>query len=319
MLSLFRKNSVIKYLYYHIPLISTIVTNRQYEYYKNLESSNYLHELSVWYNLQTGRELNLENPKTFDEKIQWMKLYDSTPLKTQLTDKYLVRDYVTEKIGKQYLISLLGVWDTFDEIDFEGLPNQFVLKANHGSGWNIIVRNKSAFNKKDAKKKFDKWMKTNYAFQAGLELQYKNIQPKIIAEEYLENEGGNLFDYKVHCFGGRAEYIQYIGDRATHTTREGWFDRDWNLMPFTLTYPKYSHKIPCPKNYNNLLEVAEILSSPFSYVRVDFYVLNDGQFKFGEMTFTPASGGDRFTPEEYNLLLGELIPLNKSKDGGNYL
>ena len=297
----------IKFIYHHSLTLRKIISRRKYNYYKNLNQDKYPQELKKWFKSATGKPLNLENPKTFGEKINWMKLYDSTPLKTQLADKYLVRNYVSEKIGEEYLIPLLGVWSSFDEIDFEKLPNQFVLKANHGSGWNIIVRDKSEFDKNSAKKMFDKWMKTNYAFQAGLELHYKDINPKIIAEKYIENSGGNLSDYKVHCFGGKAIYVQYIGDRATQTTHEAWYDRQWKLMPFTLTYPKYEQDIPCPNNLGNLLRLSENLSSPFSYVRVDFYVLNDGQFKFGELTFTPASGGDTFTPDKYNLEIGELI------------
>ena len=310
-----RKIPGIKFIYHHSSTINEIVSNRNYNKYKNLNPERYPQELKAQFKSATGKPLNLENPKTFDEKIQWMKLYDSTPLKTELADKYLVRAYVAEKIGDEYLIPLLGVWDAFNEIDFEKLPNQFVLKANHGSGWNIIVRDKSKFDKKDAKKLFEKWMKRNYAFQAGLELHYKDILPLIIAEEYIENGGGNLFDYKVHCFGGKAMYIQYIGDRATHTTREGWFDRDWKLMSFTDgCYPKYDSNIPKPNNLKELLSLSEKLALPFSYVRVDFYVLNDGSIKFGEMTFTPASGmhnwfsdGDMI-PDEVDLMLGELIP-----------
>ena len=313
--SVARKIPRIIFIYRHSQILQNLAADRRYNYYKNLSQDKYPQELKKWFKSATGKLLNLENPKTFDEKIQWMKLYDSTPLKTQLADKYLVRNYVTEKIGDEYLIPLLGVWDSFDEIDFDSLPKQFVLKANHGSGWNIIVRDKSKFDKEDAKKKFEKWMKTNYAYTPGLELHYKDIQPKIIAEEYIENGGGNLYDYKVHCFGGKAKYIQYIGDRATHTTREVWFDTGWNLMSFTDgCYPKYDSDIPKPHNLQELLSLSENLALSFSYVRVDFYVLNDGTFKFGEMTFTPASGvhnwfsDSEMTPDEVDLMLGRLIP-----------
>ena len=297
-----------------LSFIQDIISNKKYNYYKNLDPEKYPQELTHWYQSITGKSLDLKNPRTFDEKIQWMKLYDSTPLKTQLADKYLVRDYVAEKIGDEYLIPLLGVWNSFDEIDFDCLPNQFVLKANHGSGWNIIVQDKSKFDKKNAKKKFNKWMDTNYAYKAGLEMHYMTIPPRVIAEEYVENNGGNLFDYKVHCFDGKAAYIQYIGDRATHTTREGWFDREWNLQSFTDgCYPKYETEVSKPPNLNELLSLSETLASPFSYVRVDFYVLNDGTFKFGEMTFTPASGihkwfsDGKMTPSEVDSMLGNLI------------
>ena len=316
-----RKIPGIRFIYHQSQALQILAADRQHNYYKNLSPEKYPQELAKWYHSVTGKQLNLDDPRTFDEKIQWMKLYDSTPLKTQLADKYLVRDYIKEKIGEEYLIPLLGVWDSFDEIDFDTLPNQFVLKANHGSGWNIIVRDKSTFDKTDAKKKFDKWMKTNFAYKAGLELHYKDIQPKIIAEEYIENDGGNLYDYKVHCFGGKAVYIQYIGDRATHTTREGWFNKNWTIMSFTDgCYPKYDSKIPVPHNLLELLSLSELLASHFSYVRVDFYVLNDSSFKFGEMTFTPASGVHKWfsdgemTPDEVDLMLGCLIPTLKERN-----
>lgn len=310
-----RKIPGIRFIYHHSQPLQNLAADNQYNYYKNLDPEKYPQELAKWYHSVTGKQLNIDNPKTFDEKIQWMKLYDSTPLKTQLADKYLVRDYVAANIGAEYLVPLLGVYDSFDEIDFDTLPNQFVLKANHGSGWNIVVRDKAEFDLGNAKKMFDRWMKTNFAYKAGLELHYKDIPPKIVVEKYLENNGGNLFDYKVYCFGGKATYIQYIGGRATDTTHEGWFDTEWNLMPFRGgNYPRYDTDIPKPSNLKELLSLSEKLASPFSYVRVDFYVLNDGTFKFGEMTFTPASGihkwvsDDGMTSEEVDLMLGSLIP-----------
>ena len=264
--------------------------------------------VKIVYRLRLGRWPDLKNPQTFTEKIQWMRLYDHDPLKTKLADKYLVREWVTEKIGDEYLIPLLGVWDSFDEIDFDTLPEQFVLKANHGSGWNIIVRDKSQFDKREARKMCEKWLKTNYG-RANFEPHYILILPKLIAEKYIENSDGNLYDYKVHCFGGKAVYIQYIGDRASHTTKEAFFDTEWNLMPFTYTYPRYEVPISKPDNLKELLSLSETLAIHFPYVRVDFYVLNDGSFRFGELTFTPAAGLDRWEPSAYDLKLGKLIPL----------
>lgn len=264
--------------------------------------------LKITYRLRFGERLNLSNPQTFTEKIQWIRLYDHDQLKTQLSDKYMVRKWIEERIGSQYLIPLLGVWNSFDEIDFKKLPKKFVLKANHGSGWNIIVHDKSQFDVVDARKKCTKWLKTNYG-KMCLEPQYVNIVPKLIAEQYIENDNGNLYDYKIHCFAGKATYIQYIGDRASHATKEVFYDREWNCMPFTYTYPKYDVPIPEPHNLKRLLELAETLAHGFPYVRVDFYVLNDGSFKFGEMTFTPAGGCDKWNPPEYNKILGDMIKL----------
>jgi len=280
---------------------------RDYDYYEDLFTNRYEKELKIWYKAKTGEDLNLQNPKTFNEKIQWLKLYDSTPLKTRLADKYLVREWVAEKIGAEYLIPLLGVWDSFDEIDFDKLPERFVLKANHGYHWNYIVTDKSLFNKEEAKAKFDEWLNTNFAFK-GLELHYMNIPPKIIADEYLENEENDLYDYKVFCFGGKAEIINYISGR-NRDVKEAYFDLNWRKLPFTTSFARNNAEISKPKNLELLIELAEKLAAGFPHVRVDFYILNDGSLKFGEMTFTTANGLDKWDPPEYNRVYGDLLKL----------
>lgn len=281
---------------------------KDYEYYKNLPSERYAEELCEWFKRVTRDTLDLDNPKTFNEKIQWMKLYDSTPLKTQLADKYLVREWVKEKIGEEYLIPLLGVWDTFDEIDFDQLPDSFVLKANHGCGWNIIVKDKSIFDVEEAKRRFDLWMSTNFAFRAGFELHYMNIKPRIIAEEYLENGNNDLYDYKVFCFGGVAYSVMFLSERKTGL-KMAFYDREWNKLPFVYSHPKNEDVVPKPQKIEQMIELAEKLSKGFAHVRVDFYVLNDGSIKFGEMTFTSASGNCKWDPPEQNLIYGNLINL----------
>lgn len=314
------KKSHILIAFYNLLSLDKFLKTKRYNHYKNLDPEKYPYERARFFSSAKDTTLNLEDPKTFDEKIQWLIVYDSTPLKTLLADKYCVREWVAEKIGDKYLIPLLGVWSSFDEIDFGKLPNSFVLKANHGSGWNIIVRDKNTFDIANAKRKFDLWMKMNFAYHSALELHYKDIVPKIIAEEYLENNSGNLVDYKVHCFGGRAAYIQYIGGRANGEAKEGWFDRNWNLMDFGGgNYPQIDDEIQKPENLDLLLTLSETLAKPFSYVRVDFYVLNDGTFKFGEMTFTPAGGIHKWrsysnkTSYEVDLELGKLIRLPYNK------
>lgn len=287
---------------------------KDYEFYKNLKSKRYSKELKEWFKKRTGKKLNLKKPKTFNEKIQWIKLYDNTLLKTRLADKYLVRDWVKEKIGEEYLIPLLGVWDKFDYIDFEKLPDKFVLKANHGCGWNVIVKDKSTFDIAEAKKKFDRWMKINYAFFSGLEMHYKDIHPKIIAEQYIENGDGDLYDYKVWCFNGKPKYIMFLAERQTNL-KMAFYDTSWNLLPLVNSYPKYDNEVLKPGNLDELLKISEILCKNFSYVRVDFYRLDDGTFKFGEMTFTSFSGVCKWDPPEYDLILGQLIALPvKKKD-----
>lgn len=291
-----------------IPTVIQGEIKRDYEFYFNLEPDRYEEELKRWYTKVTKKELDLDNPKTFNEKIQWMKLYDSTPIKTKLADKYLVREYVSEKIGEEYLIPLLGVWDNFDQIDFDKLPDSFVLKANHGCGWNVIVRDKSKFDRAEAKSKFDIWMKKNFGFNSGLELQYLNIEPKIIAEEYIENGEGDIFDYKVFCFGGKAESIMFLSNRQKGL-QMAFYDLEWNKLPFVYSFPRMEGEVKKPERLELLIELSEKLAADFPHVRVDFYILNDGSIKFGEMTFTSASGACAWNPPEQNLIYGNLIKL----------
>ncbi|MDD2285127.1 MAG: ATP-grasp fold amidoligase family protein [Paludibacter sp.] len=283
--------------------------------YWSVQPAKWIYKLSpelgckLIYRACCGKKLDLNDPQTYNEKIQWLKLYDSSPLKTTLADKYLVKEWVAERIGDEYIIPTLGVWDSFDDIDFGELPNQFVLKATHGSGMNIIVRDKTTFDISDARKKYDLWMKRNLGYHT-LELHYIDIQPRIIAEPYIENSGGNLYDYKIHCFNGEPKYIHYIGERAQNTTKEVFLDVDWNTMPFiTGTYPRFIIDIPKPSYLSELLHISEALAKDFAYVRVDFYVLNDGSFLFGEMTFAPGSGFYHWDPPEYDKIIGDEIKL----------
>ncbi len=297
---------------------------KDYEYYKNLDSRYYQEELEARCKRLAGIRMDLDNPQTYNEKIQWSKLYDSTPLKTKLTDKYLVREWVREKIGEKYLIPLLGVYNSFDEIDFSQLPEQFVIKTNHGSGWVIVVKNKKKFDKSEAEKKINAWMSTNYAFVAGFELHYRDIKPKILIEQYIENEktdsennnsigvNGGLLDYKVMCFDGKPMYIWVNTDRE-HEQKRDIFTTDWKRVPFRIHYPTSERNLSKPENLEEMLRLAEILSQGFNQVRVDFYVLNNGDIKFGEMTFTSESGLSQFIPETWNKKLGDLIKLPDSK------
>lgn len=265
--------------------------------------------LKSWFRKCTGRELNLKEPKTYCDKINWIKLYGVTPEMTRLSDKYLVREFVKEKIGEEYLIPLLGAWDRFDDIDFDRLPDRFALKTNHGSATNIIVDDKSRLDINDAREKFNFWMSINFAFQFGYQLQYRDIKRKIIAEEFIDNGGNDLFDYKIHCFNGVPEYIEYIGGRRD-SAHEIYFDMDWNPVDFyDAVFPRYE-KIPSkPECLGKLRELAERLSEGWNYVRVDFYVLDNGDIKFGEMTFTPGSGQYTWNPPEADLFMGEKIVL----------
>lgn len=276
-----------------------------YDFYASLKPEQYAGELKEWYSHLMGRKLNLDHPCTYNEKIQWLKLYDSTPLKTRLADKYLVREWVKEKIGEKYLVPLLGVWDSFDDIDFDALPQRFVLKANHGCGWNLIVKDKNQLDLEDAREKFNTWMGLNYAFCNGLELHYMHIQPKIIAEEYLENNDRDLYDYKVFCFGGKALHVMHVTDRSVGR-KMTFYDTQWQMQTFARGTLIGHEAAPRPQRLEELVEVAEKLAQGFAHVRVDFYVLNDGTLKFGELTFTPASGTCLWNPPQ---LYGDLIVL----------
>lgn len=282
---------------------------RDYQFYSSLPACRYKKELKRWYKKHTGVKLNLNRPKTFGEKIQWAKLYDSTPLKTKLTDKLLVRDWVKERIGAKYLIPLLGVWDSFNEINFDELPDRFVLKCNHGSGMNLIVKDKSKLDYSDAKTKFDKWMATNFAFVNGFELQYKNISPKIIAEKYLGEIDELLIEYHGYCFNGVVEYIEILQGEK-HQRKAALVNRDWiRCKNWNPAFDDFVEDLYKPPIADELLQIMEILSHRFPFVRVDLYSDNIEKIYFGEMTFTPRSGLGDFVPNSYNLILGEKIKI----------
>lgn len=284
------------------------------EYYKSLDEREYRRELEQWYESKTGKRLNLDNPQTFNEKINWMKLYDSSDIKTRLADKYAVREWVRDKIGKQYLIPLLGVWDNFSRIDFDLLPGKFVLKCTHGCKFNVLVDDKNLMDYVETKSKFDRWLDINMAYYWGLELHYKDIPPRIIAEEYMTTDGCELRDYKIWCFNGAPKYIQFIKGRAT-APEMGFYDTEWNLQEFVYKYPKIVHEAERPVRLEEMLRLSETLSEGFPFVRVDFYVLTDGSIKFGEMTFTPASGVADWNPPKFDLVLGQLCDLDNSREG----
>lgn len=286
-----------------------------YQKSKGVNPDRYSEELVKIYGAMTGNKLDLNSPYTFNEKIQWMKLYDSTPLKTRLADKYLVREWIREKIGEQYLIPMLGIWDTFKEINIGDLPDSFVLKMNHGSTWNVVIKEKGKMDWKEIQKKFDCWATINYAFVLGFEMQYLNIPPKIIAEQYIGDVNGALLDYKIHCFDGKPEYIHVIGDRDInrHRAKEAFYNTEWVLQPFTSgAFPRYREEKEKPGNLDEMLQIARILSEGFPYVRVDLYELSSGEIKFGEMTFTPGSGFYHWSPTSMDRVLGEKIRLTCS-------
>lgn len=256
--------------------------------------------------------LNFNNPKTFNEKIQWLKLYYHDPLMTKCADKVAVREYIKEKIGEKYLVPCLGVWDNPDQIDFNKLPNQFVLKVNWGSGQNIIVKDKSKLDVEEAKKKLHTWMKPeNNNYFGAFEWCYKDIQPKIIAEKYIEQMDGYLVDYKVHTFSGKPFLVQIIDRWETH--KETIYAVDsWEKTSLHFTYPLLDRQFKRTKTIQTINKLVSKLSKNFPYVRVDFYDV-EGQVYFGELTFYPGAGRLSM-PEEWDRKLGDLLILPEKKD-----
>lgn len=261
---------------------------------------------------RNGTVPDLENPKRYTDKIHWRKLYGLTPEMSRLSDKYAVREWIKEKIGEEYLIPLLGVWDSFDEIDFNKLPDKFVLKTNNASSTNVIVTDKNSLDLKLLKKKFDFWMKMPYWYLYGYEMQYSKIPPKIIAEKYMEDpEKEEILDYKFRCYMGRAEYVCVdLNRHADH--RRAILDRNWMLQDVFLEYPAPDTVPEKPENFEKMLEIADTLAEGFDYVRVDLYDIA-GHIYFGEMTFTSSSGLCTIKPEEWNYKLGSLWKLDTTK------
>lgn len=293
-------------------LINNVKAEMKYWYIKNLNLDQYEGFLEQEYKKRTGEALDLDNPQKYTEKVQYAKLYLNSPMKTKLADKYLVRDWVTEKIGSDYLIPLLGAWDNFSEINFEELPNRFVLKFNSGSDTSMIVNDKEKFDFKDAKKKFDHWVKTNFGYYKDIQLHYKEIKPKIIAEEYIEDANGHLPEFKFFCFDGKVYYCWFIMSENGEEYRNV-YDLNWNLQEWNINkiYKNYPESLPKPKNFDEMVEIAEILSQGFSHVRVDLYNV-DNKIYFGEMTFTSGGGYSLIYPEEYNYRLGDLWDLKQN-------
>lgn len=267
--------------------------------------------LKMVFRSMLGYKLNLNDPQLFCEKIQWLKLHDKNPMYIQLADKYAVKLYLAELIGDDYIVPTLGVWNSFDEIDFSLLPSQFVLKCTHDSGSVFIVKNKQEMNVDILRKKMERALNHNY-FWDGREWPYKNITPRILAEEYLEDiQGGELRDYKIYCFHGIPLFCQVISDRQTNKTID-FFDMNWNYQRFTgLSVPFVDHgipDIPVPFNFSKMKDIAKRLSENSLFLRVDFYEVK-GKLYFGEITFYPASGFGEFDPKEWNKKLGKLLSI----------
>jgi len=257
-----------------------------------------------------GQELNLDAPQTFSEKLQWLKLYDRRPEYTTMADKYAAKEYVAGIIGREYIIPTLGVWDRFDEIDFDSLPGQFVLKTTHDSGGVVICRDKDRLDIRAARKKLSRSLRQNY-FYLGREWPYKDVRPRIIAEQYIVGGTGEACpnDYKFMCFNGKVKCIFVCTGRySTEGVKITVLDAGWNILPFR----RYGHKrekaVLKPRNLGKMIMLSEKLSKNIPFIRVDFYEI-DGRIYFSELTFYPASGFEPFDPESADRELGGWLKL----------
>ena len=266
--------------------------------------------LKFKFRLKMGKKLNLKKTQTFNEKLQWLKLYDRNPLHTTMVDKAEAKHYVAEKIGSEYIIPTFGVYDKFEDIDFDTLPDKFVLKCTHDSGGLVICKDKSKFDIVAARKKINKALKYNFYYHSR-EWPYKKVKPRIIAELYLEDGSGrDLNDYKIFNFCGEPHFVQVDMDRFVNH-KKNMYTTDWALCDFSFNYPSDPQReVPRPDNLDEMLMLARKLSEGEPYMRTDFYSVK-GKIYFGELTFFPASGFGKFDPEEYDKKLGDLIELPK--------
>lgn len=281
---------------YRIPFISNRISDEKY--------------LKILYWLTFHKKLNLKIPVTFNEKLQWLKLNDRKDIYTEMVDKNKAKSYVANIIGDDYIIPTIGVYDSFDEIDFDKLPNQFVMKCTHDSGNVVVCIDKNIFNKKNARKRINKSLKTNY-FYISREWPYKNVEKKIIIEKYMKDYNKiDLTDYKFYCFNGEPKYLYISEGLSNHSTAKiDFFDMNFDRAPFGRTDFNHFDEIPeKPINFEEMKKLAKELSKGFSFLRVDFYEIN-GKIYFGELTFTPCGGFMIFSPEEWDKKLGDLLEL----------
>lgn len=276
--------------------------------------------LTLLFRCKMGYWIDWKNPKTFSEKLQWLKLYNRKPEYTTMVDKFAVKEYVAKIIGEEYIIPTLGVWDTPEDINWDELPNQFVLKTTHDSGTVIVCKDKNEIDFKIVKKRLKKSLKKNY-FYHGREWPYKNVKRRIIAEQYMKDrDSEDLIDYKFYCFNGEPIYCQVIRDRRSKETID-FYDADWNHMPFVGLNPIAENSLVSivkngitqvvkPYKLEDMFSICSKVASQIPFVRVDLYSIQSKVY-MGEITFYPANGMGVFTPQEWNYKFGEFISLPK--------
>lgn len=297
------------------------ILNKLYKYIKNppmiiraLASKGFLNWLPdkpfliLCYAARVGKKLDLTNPYTFNEKIQWLKLYDRKPEYTQMVDKYEVKRLVADAIAEDFVIPTLGIWDNFDDIDFDALPNQFVLKCTHDCGGLVICRDKKTLDVKAARKKIERSLKRNYYYNCR-EWPYKNVPPRIIAEQYMQDgDNANLPVYKIFNFSGEPRIIQVVQDDKTPHETIDYFDTQWQLLEMRQNFPNSNVPMPRPKQLDEMLEIARKLSIGFPFIRTDIYEIN-GKLYFSEYTFYSDAGFAKFTPDCWDEILGSWVEI----------
>ena len=282
---------------------------KKYGFFNNLSDENYL---KMIYKAKFDKKLDLNNPKTFNEKLQWLKLNDRKDIYTTMVDKYECSEYVKKIIGEEYIIPIIGIYDSINEIDFNSLPNQFVMKCTHDSGGIVICKDKTKLDINEARKKIEKCLKRDY-YKYGREWPYKNVKPRIIIEKYMVDESKKeLKDYKIFCFNGKPELIMVDSGRYENHIRNV-YDVYWNKIDININFPSSSDfVVKKPDCLEKMLELSKILSKNIPFIRTDFYIINE-KIYFGELTFFPGSGLQIITPEIWQRKLGNLIDLDLVK------
>ena len=266
--------------------------------------------IQIYYFAHFKKFCDLKNPSTYNEKLNWLKLHDHNPVYPTLVDKYEAKEYVARIIGNEYIIPTLGVWDTFDDIDFEKLPNQFVLKCTHDSEGLVIVKDKKKLDKNAAKEKIEAALKQNF-YYIGREWPYKDVKHRIIAEQYMEDHvDGELRDYKFFCFDGEPKAMFIASDRASDHVKFDYYDLKFNHLDIKQKYPHAKEALRKPVTFEKMIEFSKILSKGFPHVRVDFYEV-DGHLYFGELTFYHFSGFMPFEPDRWDKVFGDWLKLPK--------
>jgi len=285
--------------------------------YDHLDDKTYLSKL---YKSKFRKDIKWDNPQSFNEKLQWLKVNDRKQVYTKMVDKYEAKKYVADRIGTEYIIPTLGVWANFDEIDFNSLPDQFVLKCTHDSGGLVICKDKRKLDLKSSRRVLQKAIENNYYLRGGREWPYKNVPHKIIAEEYMadDKQTEGLIDYKFYCFNGTPKFLYVSKGMSNHKTAQiGFLNLEWKLEKFGRSdYLPLKEIPPRPQNFEKMIDIASRLSKNIPFLRVDLYEIK-GKIYFGELTFTPCGGLMPFDPPEADYEVGKLLDLEQCNAGIN--